>query len=98
MNRRGHRGKVDANQAALVRELRQLGYSVVSLASVGDGCPDILCGDRRTKTNYLFELKDGTKPPSARKLTEAEAAFHAAWCGQIAVVETTEQALRVMGR
>jgi hypothetical protein len=23
MNRRGHRGKVDANQAALVRELRQ---------------------------------------------------------------------------
>lgn len=38
------RGRVDANQPEIVRALRDIGASVVSLANVGQGCGDILVG------------------------------------------------------
>ena len=36
--------KVDANQAAIVKALREYGCSVTHLHRVGDGCPDLLVG------------------------------------------------------
>jgi Holliday junction resolvase len=85
------RGKVDANQAEIVRALRQAGASVVSLANLGFGCPDLLVG--KNGTNWLMEIKDGRGKPSERKLTPDETFFHAAWRGQICVVETVAEAL-----
>ena len=37
-------GKTDANHADIVDALRRVGASVVSLASVGNGVPDLLVG------------------------------------------------------
>lgn len=42
MNRRGHRGRTDGNQRAVVQALRASGAKVCSLAQVGEGCPDLL--------------------------------------------------------
>ena len=38
--------------------------------------------------NVLVEIKDGNKPPSARKLTPDEQKFHDEWKGLIRIVET----------
>ena len=81
--------RIDANQTAVITALRKLGCSVQSLASVGDGCPDILVGWRGR--NFLMEVKDGEKAPSDRKLTAAEAHFLATWKGGPAVVVESEQ-------
>lgn len=89
--------RVDANHSRIVKELRQLGYSVVSTADLGDGFPDICVGSLNTvNRNFLFEIKDWKQPPSKRRLTPKEKQFHAAWKGQVAVIETTEEALKVM--
>lgn len=87
-------GKTDRNHPQIVRELRKLGHSVLSLADIGGGAPDILVG--RAERCWLFEIKDPDQPPSGRALTEAEVKFHSLWKGQIAVIETTEQALKIM--
>ena len=87
--------KVDANQAEIVADLRACGVSVQPLHTVGSGTPDILCGWRNR--NVLIEIKDGSKPPSARRLTPDQADWHAAWRGQVAVAESTEQALSIIG-
>lgn len=64
---------------------------MLSLAGVGNGCPDLLVGAKRV--NVLLELKDDKKPPSARKLTPDEVTFLASWRGQYAVVENEVQAV-----
>lgn len=88
----------DANHADIVRDLRRVlgAQAVFDLAAVGDGMADIIVGDARR--NWLFEIKDGAKAPSARKLTPDEAEFHGAWPGQVDVIETVDDALRIMGR
>lgn len=87
--------KVDDNHGAVMNALRKSGAFVQSLASVGNGCPDLLVGYRgRT---VLMEVKDGAKPPSARRLTEDEEGFHKHWPGGLLViVESPEQAIEVL--
>jgi hypothetical protein len=87
--------RVDDNQAAVVKRLRQFGASVQVLSSVGKGVPDLLVGFRGK--NFLLEVKDGRKPPSARKLTEDEGAWHASWFGAVAIVESEDEAMRAIG-
>lgn len=87
--------KVDDNQPQIVKELRALGYSVKPVHQIKKFA-DILVGDPKTKTNWLFEIKDPAKPPSARKLTEGEQEFWDDWQGQIDLIETTEDAVRIM--
>jgi hypothetical protein len=87
--------KIDANHTAIVQALRAVGATVQSLASVGKGCPDLLCGYRGN--NVLLEVKDGDKPPSARRLTPDEQEWHATWAGQVCIVESIDDALRVIG-
>ncbi len=87
--------KIDANHSRIVKELRQIGATVQSLADLGKGVPDILVAWRGT--NYLFEIKDWKQPPSKRRLTPDEKKWHQLWQGQVAVVETSSEALRIMG-
>ena len=86
--------KVDANQTEIVKALRQVGASVQSLASTGQGCPDLLVGIRGI--NYLIEVKDGQKVKSARKLTPDQVVWHESWRGRVYVAESVEQALEII--
>lgn len=83
--------RTDANHTAIVQALRAAGCSVLSLAAVGKGAPDLLVG--RGSKNTLLEVKDGNKSASRKRLTELEAEFAATWRGQVATVETIEEAL-----
>lgn len=89
------RGRVDSNQSRIVKELRQVGCSVAITSSLGDGFPDLVVGWRGV--NYLFEIKDGTLPPSGRKLTPEEKIFRSTWAGQYFVIQFTGDALEAMG-
>lgn len=90
-----------ARQDANHRQIRSLVRGIVAhrrgvvedTSRFGDGWPDLLvvAGGRAV----AIEVKDGTKPPSARKLTEDEEAFRSRWCaagGRYEVVETDAQA------
>lgn len=84
--------KLDANQNEIVDALRSIGATVQSLAGVGNGCPDLLVALRGQ--TFLLEVKDSAKPPSARRLTPAELAWHQRWNGgPLAVVESVAEAL-----
>jgi Holliday junction resolvase len=88
--------KVDRNQAEIVKALRKAGATVQSLAAIGEGCPDVLCGFERQ--TVLLEIKDGTKPPSARELTPDQVQWHLNWRGGACVVVTSVgEALAAIG-
>jgi len=95
VNRRGHAGRVDGNQARIVAALRRLGCSVAITSQVGQGLPDLLVG--YMGRTVLLEIKDGERPPSERKLTAAEAYWLAHWRGgPAAVVSSVEEAVQAV--
>jgi Holliday junction resolvase len=88
--------KVDANQPEIVAALRKVGADVQSLAAVGEGVPDLLVGFRGE--TFLIEVKDGSKAPSARQLTDDQIEWHAAWRGgRCVVVNDVVEALAAIG-
>ena len=87
--------KVDANQAAVVAALEKVGCTVQSLAAVGTGVPDLLVGYHGK--NFLLEIKDGTKPPSARYLTEDQIRWHNHWRGRVRIANSVAEALNLVG-
>lgn len=88
---------VDANQTAVVEAFRAAGASVLHLHTVGGGCPDLLVG--LAGVDIQVEVKDGRKPPSARRLTPAEARHHATWRGRrVEVVECPEDVAALVSR
>ena len=86
--------RVDYNQSVIVESLRKAG-AYVRIVTMGDGVPDLLVGYKGF--TLLLEVKDGDKPPSQRKLTEAEQKFFDEWTGGLlAVVESVEDALAIL--
>jgi len=82
--------RVDDNQGEIVKFLRSIGVSVQILSGVGHGCPDLLIGV--PGANDLWELKDGKKVASARKLTTHEFEWHQRWRGPVCIVRSIEEA------
>lgn len=93
--RRTRPAHVDANHAEIVRALRAVGASVESLAAAGSGFPDLAVGYRGK--NFLLEVKDGAKSASRKALRPSQVEWHARWRGQVAVVESVDDALRAIG-
>ena len=86
--------RVDANQSEIVDDLRKVGCSIQHLHKEGMGCPDLCVGWRGR--NFLFEVKDPSKPPSERRLTEMQERWQATWAGQVSVIHSAEDALNIM--
>lgn len=88
--------KRDGNHAEIVAALEGAGATVLDLAAVGGGCPDLLVGYRGV--NYLIEIKDPSQPKASTKLRPNQVEFHAGWKGEPpAVAMTAEAALIVIG-
>lgn len=83
--------RVDENQQEIVDALRDAG-AIVRVITQGEGIPDLLVA--YNGHTLLLEVKDGNKPPSARKLTTAEEKFFLEWTGGIlAIVKSPQEAL-----
>lgn len=83
------RPRVDRNQREIVAALRQAGCSVVSLAAMGQGCPDLLVG--RHGRTYLLEIKAEKGRPN-----ELQVEWSDIWRGHLAVVWSVEDALKAV--
>lgn len=87
--------RVDANAPEIVAALRAVGATVRVIIQ-GTGLPDLLVG--YAGETYLLEVKDGKKPPSARKLTPDEQKFFDEWTGgPCLVVTSVAEALQAIG-
>jgi hypothetical protein len=90
-----HRARVDDNQAEIVDALRRAGVLVRVMSDVGEGFPDLLIMHKKRRDIVMLEVKDGRKPPSARKLTPAEEKFAKVW--PVVVVLDVREALAAAG-
>ena len=86
--------RIDSNQKQIVEQLRRLGVTVLHTHQLKN-CFDILVGYEGK--NYAFEIKDGSKPKSARQLTEGEQKFFDGWLGQVDKVESIEDICKIIG-
>lgn len=83
--------KRDANEPEIRDALHKVGVQTWLL----DRPVDLLCGTKGVF--FLLEIKDGTKQPSRRKLTESQEVFFADTEGYPRFkVETVSEALRVV--
>ena len=80
--------RVDANQAEVFKAFRKLGCSVWDTSRLGGGFPDCVLG--YGGVCITVEIKDGSKPPSARKLTPAEIEFRDTWKGGVRLVQNLD--------
>jgi hypothetical protein len=89
--------KKDANHNDIQDGLLAAGYCVMDLSQSGNGVPDLCVGKPRTEISRgwccLVEVKDGSKPPSARRLTKAQEEVLKKWDGPYIVALSLEDAL-----
>lgn len=91
--------RIDENQPGIVELLRAVGAKVEPTHAVGAGFPDLVVAYRGRV--FLLEVKDGRKPPSDRRLTKDQQAWHGEWsasCGpHLHVVNNGNEALDAIG-
>ena len=87
-------GRVDANHAEIADAFRECGCSFLSMSALGDGAPDGLVG--WGGLCIPVEIKDGRKPPSARKLTPAQEEFRDSWTGGLRLVDSIDSVLETV--
>lgn len=90
------RARTDANHQEILDALRAIGCCAWSTHQIGGGFPDIVAS--RAGETWCLEVKDGSLPPSARRLTRDELRFAATWRGKYAVVTSAEEARRIVLR
>lgn len=74
--------RTDANLTPIVKAYRKLGCSVWVCNSMVD------CVIGYGGISELVEVKDGEKPPSARKLTKAQVEFRKTWTGGVWLIKS----------
>jgi hypothetical protein len=83
----------DNGEQDIIKAMRAEGAFVKAIND--EGAFDLLCCyNGRT---LLLEIKDGSKPPSARRLTSAEQKFHDEWPGNnLYIVNSVDEALALL--
>lgn len=83
----------DHGEPDIIKAMRACGAYVKVIND--EGAFDLLAWYRGH--TLLIEVKDGTKPPSARRLTDAEQKFHDEWPGDnLHIVNSVEEALALL--
>jgi hypothetical protein len=77
--------RVDGNHAQVMAAFRKMGCTVEDTSRLGSGFPD--CVVSRWQKTIFVEIKDGSLPPSARKLTPDEIRFKRETKGVYCIVE-----------
>jgi hypothetical protein len=83
----------DDNEQSIIKAMRAEGAYVKQIND--EGLFDLLVSYRGE--TLMVEVKDGAKPPSARRLTDAEQKFHDEWPGSdLYIVNSVEEALALL--
>jgi len=84
--------KVDDNQSEIVALFRKLGWTVLIISQLKNCCDIIVSKSGRT---VAIEIKDGAKPPSARKLSDGEIKFRDDWQGEYQLVICNDDVIAI---
>jgi Holliday junction resolvase len=84
------RHRSDSNQTEIVKCFRKFGWYVLIISQLDNCCDIIVSKNGRT---VAVEIKDGSKPPSKRKLTPGEEKFRNEWQGEYALIESIEDVI-----
>lgn len=83
----------DSNESDIVKAMREAGAYVKIIND--EGLFDLLCW--HNGRTLLLEIKDGSRPPSARRLTDAEQKFHDEWPGtNLYIINSVQEALDLL--
>ena len=88
--------KTDANHSEIRQKFRDMGAYWFDMFQLKNACDGLVIIGGWT---VAIEVKDGEKPPSARKLTEGEEKFMQEWTsagGHYRLVESTDDVLKVV--
>ena len=93
--------RIDGNHFEVVDALRSMSPPcfVQSLAGVGRGCPDLLAWWAGRPRWVVIEVKDGTRPPSRRRLNDAQKTWHrlaANHGAEVYVAKSAAEAVAIM--
>ena len=84
--------RIDTNHKEIVKALRDAGATVVSLASMKHGCPDLMVG--YAGETLLMEIKKDSKA----RFTPDQIEFMGKWKGgAVSRVDSVDAALRALG-
>jgi Holliday junction resolvase len=84
--------RIDTNHKEIVKALREAGATVVSLAAMKHGCPDLLVG--YAGETLLMEIKRDSKS----RFTPDQLDFMSKWKGgAISRVDSVDAAIRALG-
>ena len=89
------RARRDDNHTDIVGTFKACHCSVLDTASLGNGAPDLVVALKKNIT-LLIEIKDGKKPPSARRLTPDELKFRDNWKGEYRIIESVDDVLALL--
>ena len=88
----------DANEGDIIKAMRAEGAYVKVIND--EGLFDLLVSYKGPSGKHhclLLEIKDGSKPPSARRLTPAEQKFHDEWPGDnLFIIISPEDAVALL--
>ena len=85
-----HFARLDRNHNEIVKAFRSLGCTVQSLATLGKGCPDLLCG-LPGNVNILVEVKDGNAD-----LTPDQVVWHSKWINPVHIIRNIGEVVAVV--
>jgi len=86
--------RADANQPEIVECFRSLGWYVLIISQLKNCCDIMVSKGGQT---IAIEIKDGSKPPSARKLSTGEQKFKGEWLGRWELIESVNDVIKLNG-
>ena len=84
--------RTDANHQEISVAFERIGWSVLDIHQIPNSA-DILVG--KWLHCIVIEIKDGSKPPSKRKLTPGEIGFRDRWKGDYRIVTCLQDVLDI---
>ena len=93
---RYYSAKTDHNQPEIAEAFRRHGWYVLPIHRIKNAC-DLMISRRFShgKVTVAVEVKNGSLPPSARKLSDGESTFRDNWQGHWRLVESIEDVLTI---
>ena len=82
----------DDNHKEISLTFERLGWSVLDIYQIPN-CADIIVG--KWNHSIVIEIKDGSKPPSKRKLTQGEISFRDRWRGDYRIVTCIQDVIDI---
>lgn len=86
---------IGERQIAELKAMNQKGVKIGEMAAALGLTYNKLYQNMRL-LGMVKEIKDGSKPPSRRKLTPAEEKFHDLWTGRVDICNSFEEVIKVL--